>query len=88
METIIRDNVLQFTLSNNIISNNQYGFLPGRSTCVQILDCHYDWRRVLDVGDVGEVIDVVLVDFTKAFDVVPLSLLLRKLASMRVSTYT
>ena len=32
METIIRDNLLQFALSNNIISNNQYGFLPGRST--------------------------------------------------------
>ena len=50
-----------------------------------MLDCHYDWRRVLDVGDV---VDVVLMDFTKAFDVVPHSLLLRKLASMGVCQLT
>ena len=82
METIIRHNRLQFALSNDIISNNQYGFLPGCSKCAQMLDCYYDWRRALDVGD------VVLIDFTKAFDVVPHSLLLRKLASMGVCQLT
>ena len=48
MEGIVKDNLLNFALSNNIITNNQHGFLPGRSACTQMLDCQYDWRCALD----------------------------------------
>ena len=76
MERIVKDNLLHFALTNNIITNNQHGFIPQRSTCTQMLDCCYDWCKVLDKGDK---VDVVLIDFSKAFDVVPHSLLLNKL---------
>ena len=62
METIIRDNLLQFALSNiSSLTINMVSCLA--ANCAQILDCHYDWRRALDVGDV---VDVVLIDFTKS----------------------
>ena len=64
MEGIVKDNLLNFALSNNIITNNQHGFLPGRSACTQMLDCQYDWRCALDRGDF---VDIILIDFSKAF---------------------
>lgn len=85
MESIVKENLLDFALSNNIISSNQHGFLPKRSTCAQMLECNYDWRCAIDVGDV---VDVVLIDFSKAFDVVPHVLLLDKLALLGICTQT
>jgi hypothetical protein len=78
METIIKDNLLHYALTNNIISPYQYVFLPSRSTCTQMLDCNYDWRHALDNNNV---VDVILIDFSKAFDVVPHVKLIEKLKS-------
>jgi hypothetical protein len=39
METIIRENLVNFALVNNLVSDAQHGFLPGRSTCTQMLEC-------------------------------------------------
>jgi len=50
-----------------------------------MLDCKYDWRRALDNNDI---VDVILIDFSKAFDVVPHTDLIEKLASMGVCTLT
>ena len=85
MERIVKDNLLHFALTNNIITNNQHSFIPQRSTCTQMLDCRYDWCKALDKGDK---VDVVLIDFSKAFDVVPHSLLLHKFISLGVCSQT
>ena len=63
----------------------QHGFIPQRSTCTQMLDYRYDWCKALDKGDK---VDVVLIDFSKAFDVVPHFLLLNKLISLGVCSQT
>ena len=38
MESIIKDHLLKYLKDNNILSNKQYGFLPGRSTILQLLN--------------------------------------------------
>ena len=81
MKRIVKDNLLHFALTNNIITYNQHGFIPQRSTFTQMLDCRHDWCKALDKGDK---VDVVLIDFSKAFDVVLHSLLLNKLISLGV----
>jgi len=85
METIIKDNLLHFALSNSIIAPNQYGFLPNRSTCSQMLDCNYEWRQALDNNNS---VDVIFIDFSKAFDVVPHAKLIHKLAQMGICDQT
>ena len=60
----------------DLISNNQYGFVQRRSTESQ-LNVFYDKiSRILDSG--GQT-DVIYLDFTKAFDSVPHHLLIHKL---------
>ena len=85
MERIVKDNLLHFALTNNIITSNQHGFIPQRFTCTQMLDCRYDWCKAPDKGNK---VDVVLINFSKAFNVVPHSLLLNKLISLGVCSQT
>jgi len=38
-ETIIKQKMLDYLLSSNLISKHQHGFLSKRSTCSQLLEC-------------------------------------------------
>ena len=42
MERIVKDKLLHFALTNNIITNNKHGFILQLSTCTQMLDYRYD----------------------------------------------
>ena len=75
METIIKDNLLSHAISNKIINHNQHSFIPGRSTCSQLLETQYDWCSGLDEGGIY----VIMINFRKAFDVVPHNKLITKL---------
>ena len=68
METILREKIMTHLLSNKLISIKQHGFTPGRSCVTQLLDTLDHWTEILDRG--GSV-DVVYMDFRKAFDSVP-----------------
>ena len=37
LESIIAGKIMVCMLSNNVLFNSQFGFLPGRSTCTQLL---------------------------------------------------
>jgi hypothetical protein len=39
MERILRDAVMKFLKQNSLLPEDQYGFLPGRSTTLQLLNC-------------------------------------------------
>ena len=81
METIVKDNLIKFAVSHKILNENQHGFVPGKSTCSQLLEALYDWTSGLDVGDIY---DVVTIDFRKAFDVIPHDILVHKLIAVGV----
>lgn len=65
--------------ANNFISEQQHGFRRGFSTATQLLHTVNEFAKVLDKG--GQV-DVIFLDFAKAFDRVPHQKLLIKLKSL------
>lgn len=75
-ERIIMDHILQFALGDRLIPACQHGFLPGRSIITNLLDCVNYWSRSLDEGSP---VDVIYLDFFRAFDRVPHGRLLHKL---------
>ena len=74
MESIIKDHLLKYLNDNNILSNKKYGFLPGRSTVLQLLNVPDQWTEAIDTGFY---VDVICCDFMKAFDKVPHKRLLK-----------
>ena len=81
MESIIRDEVQIFFSENNVISDIQHGFVKGRSTITNMLQCLDNWISTLDKKFP---MDVIYLDFAKAFDRVPRRRLLHKLEHLGV----
>lgn len=73
METIVKDQVLDFLLNKKFISKHQHGFMSHHSTTTNLLECTHDWIVGLSNGNN---IDVIYIDFTKAFDSIVFSKLL------------
>jgi hypothetical protein len=73
MESIIYDTTMKFLVEHRVIPVNQYGFMPGKSITSNRLYCLSDWTKLLDLG---RSLDVVYFDFAKAFDRLPIKLLL------------
>ena len=69
---------MNYLLDRKLISRQQHGFLSKRSTCTQLLESINDWSVALDNKNN---VDIVYVDFSRAFDSVVHSKLLCKLAS-------
>jgi hypothetical protein len=60
---------------NELFSNKQFGFISGRSTSLQLLEVLDKWTEPIDKGSD---VDVIYMDFQKAFDKVPHKRLTRK----------
>jgi len=76
VETIIKDQLLDFLLGKKQISMHQHGLMLNHSTLTNLLECAHDWI----VGLLrGNNIAVVYFDFNKAFDSIVFSKLLAKL---------
>ena len=82
METIIRDNIVKFLEENNLIKKSQHGFRNKRSCLTNLLDFYND---VYNIYDETRAVDVIYLDFQKAFDKVPHKRLLNKLKSHGIS---
>ena len=64
------------------LSDWQHGFVKGRSTATQLILTHHKWAKALDEG---HQVDVVFLDFSKAFDRVSHQALLHKLCNFGIS---
>ena len=78
LESLIRQSLTDFLDSNDAISKKQHGFVKGRSCLTNLLECFECWTKALDEG-FG--IDLLYLDFRKAFDSIPLRRLIEKLKS-------
>lgn len=77
MESIVRDTLMSH-FEQHGLSKHQHGFVAGRSCTSQLLTVINKWTELLDSR---KAIDVVYLDFAKAFDSVPHERLLRKLSA-------
>jgi len=68
MESILRDHILDFLEGNALIRDSQHGFRRRRNCLTNLLE-FYDW--VTKQRDEGNPVDIVYLDFAKAFDTVP-----------------
>ena len=68
MEKLIRDKLVDHMTSNNLFINTQHDFISGRSCIRQLPEYIEDLTEAIDNG---EDVDVIYLDFCKAFDKVP-----------------
>ena len=76
LEHILYSNIMQHLENNNILTDKQHGFRHRRSCESQLITTVHDLALNLDKG---KQTDVILLDFSKAFDKVPHQRLLSKL---------
>ena len=81
-EKVIRTQVIDFLETNNLLNSGQHGFRSGRSCLTQLID-HYDF--IMSQMELGKNVDVIYLDFAKAFDKVDFKILLTKLNKLGIS---
>ena len=70
MERLVKGRLITNLEMNNLIGDSQYGFLNKRSCLTSLLDF---FSEVIDTYDTdnNKAVDLVYLDFQKAFDKVP-----------------
>ena len=76
LETLIRDKLVNHLEENKLLRDTQHGFRNRRSCLTNLLDFLHD---VFNQYDESKAVDVIYLDFQKAFDKVPHKRLLAKL---------
>ena len=68
LETLIRDKLVKHQEQNNLLKNSQHGFRNKRSCLTTLLDFLHD---IINEYDESKAVDIIYLDFQKAFDKVP-----------------
>ncbi len=76
LESILRDVLMAHLERNKLINQSQHGFMPKKSCGTNMLEF---LEKVMREVDEGRPVDVIFLDFAKAFDKVPKERLLQKL---------
>ena len=76
LETLIKDHMVDFLVRHKLLNSSQHGFLKARS-CLTNMLCFLE--VIAKWIDEGSPVDIIYLDFQKAFDKVPHQRLLLKL---------
>ena len=80
-ERIVRTALVGYLNINNLLPEDQHGFMKGRSTLSQLLEHVEDSIRAWEIG---KATDTVYLDFAKAFDKVDHDILCHKLKNLGI----
>ena len=80
-ESILSKKILSHLLLNDLLSTQQFGFIPKRSSCSQLLSSLYQW---IVAYSSDETTDVIYTDIRKAFDSVSHSKLIYTLRQYKL----
>ena len=80
-EKVIRNQLVNFFDEHDLLNDSQHGFRRTRSCLSQLL-AHFD--HITRLLELGNCVDVVYLDFAKAFDKVDIGITLRKLKSLGI----
>lgn len=76
LERVLRDKIVNHLSEHNLIKKSQHGFLASRSTQTNLLEF---LDKLTEIIDEGGAMDIVYLDFSKAFDKISHRLTLQKL---------
>ncbi len=78
---IVKANILQYLETASLVSDAQHGFMPRRSSLTNWIITE---ELITGMTDQGEPIDLVYLDFSKAFESVYHRLLIKKMKTMGI----
>lgn len=81
LESLIKDKLIQHLDINNLIKSSQHGFMKGRSCTTNLLEF---LEKVMKNVDSNVPMDIIYLDFSKAFDKVSINKLIDKLKGMNI----
>ncbi|CAM4533024.1 unnamed protein product [Caretta caretta] len=85
MEQVLKESILKHLEERKVIRNSQHGFTKGKS-CLTNLIAFYD--KITGSEYEGKTVDVLFLDFSKAFDTVSHSILASKLKKYGLDEWT
>ena len=81
LESIIADEIVEFLETNNLLLNSQHGFRHKRSCVTNLLEF---FHKMFGIYDESKAIDILYLDFQKAFDKVPHRRLMSKVRALGI----
>ncbi len=81
LESIIRDKVVDYLEKHALIKNTQHGFRKNRSCLTNLLEFYHN---LINVHDKTKALDIIFLDFQKAFDKVPHDQLMIKVRALGI----
>ncbi len=82
MESIVRDSIMKHLIDNKLISTEQHGFVKNKSCVTNLLET---LDLITQALEDGFPIDIIFLDFAKAFDSVPHERLCSKLSAYGIN---